>query len=220
MSLMMMRAALIARNALPPQYQRVEYLESTGNQSINTGIAVGVQQVADYLSVKMKFSITERNAGETGIFGGKGSQNQSPVIFLISNSYYLASWCDSGYTWAMQSINQNDIVNMTMKFKKDYGREYINGSLSIVNNTVNNRRMNVINGGNYCVFCDGSQPTNYAKMKLYGNFTMTIDGEIKFNGITCRRKSDNKPGMWDTVSKTFFTNSRTGADFTLGPDVL
>ena len=37
--------------------------------------------------------------------------------------------------------------------------------------------------------------------------------------VPCYRKSDNEPGMYDLVSRTFFTNAGTG-EFTVGPDVI
>ena len=36
--------------------------------------------------------------------------------------------------------------------------------------------------------------------------------------IPCYRKSDSEPGMYDLVSKMFFTNAGTG-EFLVGPDV-
>lgn len=40
----------------------------------------------------------------------------------------------------------------------------------------------------------------------------------KFYGISCYRKSDNKPGMYDLVNSTFYTNAGTG-EFDVGADV-
>lgn len=42
-------------------------------------------------------------------------------------------------------------------------------------------------------------------------------GDIR-NFIPCYRKSDNEPGMYDTITGTFYTNSGTGT-FTVGNDV-
>ena len=46
-------------------------------------------------------------------------------------------------------------------------------------------------------------------MRLY-SFTAKANGTFIMKMIPCVRKSDNKPGMYDTVSKTFFTNAGTG----------
>jgi len=47
-------------------------------------------------------------------------------------------------------------------------------------------------------------------------FTKTIT--LLVDLVPCYRKSDNKPGMYDKVHNTFYTNVGTG-DFTVGPDV-
>lgn len=36
--------------------------------------------------------------------------------------------------------------------------------------------------------------------------------------IPCKRKSDNKPGMYDTINRRFLTNIGTG-EFTCGPNI-
>ena len=43
-------------------------------------------------------------------------------------------------------------------------------------------------------------------------------GNLLFNGIPARRKSDDVLGMYDTVTGVFFTNAGTG-EFVAGPDV-
>lgn len=40
----------------------------------------------------------------------------------------------------------------------------------------------------------------------------------KFYGISCYRKSDRKPGMYDLVNSTFYINQGTG-EFTIGPAI-
>lgn len=50
---------------------------------------------------------------------------------------------------------------------------------------------------------------NVGKFKVF-NFTFAVDDEPQAELIPCVRKSDNKPGMYDTVSKTFYTNAGTG----------
>ena len=45
---------------------------------------------------------------------------------------------------------------------------------------------------------------------IMGQMQFSYDNEILFNGIPCYRKSDNKPGLYDTVTKEFYTNQGTG----------
>ena len=47
---------------------------------------------------------------------------------------------------------------------------------------------------------------------------LSINGDLKRNFIPARRDSDGKIGMYDMVSRTFFTNAGTG-EFIAGPVV-
>lgn len=74
------------------------------------------------------------------------------------------------------------------------------------------------------VFCNNynSNPTGYlaANGSKLSEFRFVDDttGNDVFNPIPCYRKSDNAIGMYDIISKTFFTSEGT-ASFTKGPDV-
>lgn len=55
----------------------------------------------------------------------------------------------------------------------------------------------------------GTVHGNSIPAKTYSS-KMIKNGVVVQNLIPCVRKSDSKPGMYDTVSKTFYTNSGTG----------
>lgn len=64
---------------------------------------------------------------------------------------------------------------------------------------------------------------NYGGIMRYGigrcyGFEIKIENTVAFNGIPCYRKADNVIGMYDTISKQFFTNAGTGT-FTKGANV-
>lgn len=48
--------------------------------------------------------------------------------------------------------------------------------------------------------------------------SFTADGAKEAEFVPCYRKSDGEIGMYDTVSKTFYTNAGTGT-FLKGADV-
>lgn len=64
---------------------------------------------------------------------------------------------------------------------------------------------------------DGVLTERRAKAYLY-SFSIEENDDVKLNLIPCYRKSDGVIGMYDTVSKTFLTNSGSGS-FTKGNDV-
>ena len=59
--------------------------------------------------------------------------------------------------------------------------------------------------------------TNYSYMK-FSEFIISNNDIIKKDFVTCYRKSDNKPGLYDIVEGKFYTNQGTG-DFVKGPDI-
>lgn len=52
------------------------------------------------------------------------------------------------------------------------------------------------------------------RTKYIKSFKITIDGVVQRDFYACYRKSDNKYGMYDTITKTFYTNAGSGGDFT------
>ena len=59
------------------------------------------------------------------------------------------------------------------------------------------------------IFNSHAEPTLQSNMRLYG-LKMRTNGVPIRNFIPCVRKADSKPGMYDTVTKTFYTNAGTG----------
>lgn len=55
---------------------------------------------------------------------------------------------------------------------------------------------------------------------IIGRNKLSFDGVAVLDLIPCYRKSDGKPGMWDMVGWKFYENAGSGADFTVGPDVV
>lgn len=56
----------------------------------------------------------------------------------------------------------------------------------------------------------------FFKGKIYFLKFYTSAGTQKYNFVPCYRKSDNKPGMYETVTKTFYVNNGSG-EFICGP---
>ena len=56
------------------------------------------------------------------------------------------------------------------------------------------------------------------KKNRFSFFRCWRGGTLLRDMVPCRRKADNKPGMYDLVSGTFFTSAGS-EDFTAGPDV-
>ena len=66
---------------------------------------------------------------------------------------------------------------------------------------------------------NGNSDTNTVKSKAKCYYAKIWEDDVLVrNFIPCYRKSDNEPGLYDTVNKVFYTNSGTG-EFLVGPEV-
>lgn len=52
------------------------------------------------------------------------------------------------------------------------------------------------------------------RTKYIGHFEISVSNVIRRDMFPCYRKSDMKYGMYDTITKTFYTNNGSGGDFT------
>ena len=54
------------------------------------------------------------------------------------------------------------------------------------------------------------QNPQYNSARLYGHLRITENGNVVHNYLTCYRKADFEPGLYDTVTKQFLAKSGTG----------
>jgi len=211
MSLMMMRAALIARNTLPPQYQRVEYITSGGNSYLNTGYIPNGNTRFD-LEV-------ECNENQTFCGDGLGSgYNNCRFILGLSASY--PGYMYIGYMgYNKEGPGSSTLISFGVKhrmFLDSYNRKAGVDSISI-----NIPQWNATTSGTMYLFAR-NQTTNYRDMthprKIY-SYKISEIGVPKKDYIPCRRKSDNVAGFWERVSGEFKI-SDTVNSFIAGPDIL
>lgn len=204
MNMGMIKAALLSRSAIPPQYQRVEYIESTGVQYINTGVQIG--NTDEYEISFMQNELAD--SAYQSAYGGRTSSGVNDFQVYVSNT---------------------DVTRKTIRIggsAVDYRTEVVSNSKIDIKYTIS-------------LFVDGVDtgkvsPSFLTPVPVY-LFALNNNGSLsqlsksrifkfvvknKCNLIPCRRKSDNKPGMYDTVSRSFLVNQGTGADFILGPDVI
>jgi hypothetical protein len=197
-----MSAPIVRDNIeIPTVYQRVEYIQSNGAQWIETGVNTTSSVSYEF---DLCFAITEGGpyvalSDGSSTYGTNFGQHNGQ--FSIYSSYPI-----SGSNSGVRSIVSGYI---------DGGRQ----------------NLEVRGVGSIGFPFDGSASKTY---KLFhsadwmGDAGSVILWRCKFfdNGvlirdlIPCYRKSDGKPGMWDMVSWQFFTNAGSGADFTVGPDVV
>ena len=191
---------------LPSTYQEVEYIQSDGSQYIDTGISstsaiaewqIKLDPLGNYVHNYEQYLAGDRNAGVQGgklyYAGGTIRYQGTPI-----GSGQELSLCDYDIGAVELAMMTRDGVTCDGTVKSTYPGG-VWGSLT------------------FWIFNSHSETGLGATMRLY-YLKMYSDAVLVRNFIPCYRKSDNVIGLYDTVSKTFFTNSGSGS-FTKGPNI-
>lgn len=188
-------------------YQKLEYIQSTGTQYIDTGFIATPNTVVD-----IDFQFTEVSTLQQRLFGAS-TTNTSYLnyhMYINGAGAWAYSFIDGSGNWATTNVTA-DTNKHHIRFNMPSGQFIIdNNSYAIASSTrtkTTETNMYIMNGA-----ITGSPN---AKMKLYA-FKMYDKNELVRNMIPVKRKSDNAIGMYDTVTKKFYANAGTGT-FTAGP---
>ena len=194
-------------NIVPEEYQKVEYIESNGTQYLNTQIN-GVSG----LNIECILMLNSNaNISNCGMIGSRenNSNTRFYAISFLSSKWHVGLPKDSLYREVLKQVKYKARLETSSTKYALYINDELYGSANSYQATTYPLYIFACNNyGTASRFCSG---------RIY---SVLIDNETTklFNGIPCRRKSDNKPGMYDTVSDEFFTNQGTG-EFICGPDV-
>lgn len=191
------------KSRLPKEYQEVEYIESTGTQWIDTDIYTSLSDNTEYDVIVGYWAQKQTRQLMGGDYG---------AYFGVSQNHYEIG-ADSKI---IPSTSEYDVIHFQQDIANSRQILVVNGTEYKRNNFMN-WQANLISifhltspvQGNYYHFeCS-------CRLKM---FRITRNQTILGNFVPCYRKSDGKIGMYDTVSKTFYTNGGTGT-FLKGADV-
>ena len=210
------RALMMAqkKSRLPSEYQEVEYLESTGTQYINTGHIPSTKFVID-----VDFDSTKA-VGESfqAIYGcqegGTAVYTRISMIIISTNDKVRLVTLPDGFVDTDIILPSNTWINNRRMYHLD-----LQGVAKVDDLQANTRAIGSTPQIPLYILARNdasSDEIRCAKGRLYG--AKWTDGTGSCKLIACYRKSDHKPGMYDLVSKTFFTNAGTG-EFLVGADV-
>ena len=188
---------------LPDGYTRVEYIESTGTQYIDTGlVSTSNTRILTKLSwnnVTARQLIGADGGAYFGVvnnywqIGDTGTNTSS--IAAISNTWY-----DVEFTVIQ---NTSTTANLTLSVNGVSGTNTRSFSKSTPINLFALGRTN-------------SSPTLYCNCKL--GITYIYQNEILTRNLVPCKNSSGTIGMYDTITNTFYTNAGTGT-FNVGPVV-
>ena len=198
---------------LPSEYQRVEYLESTGTQYIDTGFIDNTPNVGYYVKYQ-----NSKNTSKDGCVMGVLNPNR---VVLCNYAYAVISWKESGVGLDGSDktlTTQDDIVESYANFCNDGFRKILVNKEQKVYSAISG--ITTTNNVSCYIFSshfNRTQSDSYGNvngMRIY-NAKISLNGDIVRNMIPCYRKSDSVAGMYDTVNGVFYTNQGTG-NFVLG----
>ena len=200
---------------IPSEYQEVEYIESTGTQYIDLpfgfdptdevetrfSISIDLKQWNDKYMVSPTNWNTDNNRFAMGVHGGNSALN---------TGYYTVGYGgNSTVTTKLSPETLNDGEFHEWEYK-----DYV---FSVSGVDVSKNVSSITFG------------STTANLRLFYGYKTNTKGKIahyhhqkedgtEINLIPCYRKSDNKIGMYDTVTGTFYTNQGAGT-FLKGNDV-
>lgn len=186
---------------IPDAYQKIDYIETSGTQYLDTGITPNQNTV-----IEMTFETDSMSNNDSFIFGsGYGGGNRAFELYPWSGMFEVNYGASTPYTTSA-------LPNTLYSVKLGMGLFYINNILSY---TFPEQTFETPYTLTLAALHRSSVYISPNHIKIY-KFKSYDDGTLTRNMIPCYRLSDNKKGMYDAVTETFFENAGTG-DFIQGP---
>lgn len=189
------------KTGLPAEYQEVEYIESTGTQYIDTGIAD-----TQYITAHLDMQFTEQS---------------SSTMIIIAWSTGAGRWFGKG-SYNTYSAGNDAVSNIDALLRKEIDVFFTSSKTGFTIDGVTYQKSITSSRSNgYTMFAGRNVNTGvsfFASAKLY-KATIQENGVTIRDLVPCYRKIDNKPGLYDLVNDVFYTNDGTG-EFNVGADVI
>lgn len=200
---------------LPSGFTRVQYIQSSGTQAIDTGI---IPNEHASMLIDITFALHTTPSSVQQIFSVLGSSNSRTVRTGLSV-------LTDGETRIYDRINNATIVAET-SLNTEYRVQWnlANASTSVNDGAWNTYTTNLSydlpseQAIHLCcqINVAGTMQT-FSTCRIYGTAIYeSLGGSILRNFIPCYRDQDNEVGLYDTVTNALFTNVGTGS-FTAGP---
>lgn len=211
--------------SIPDEYQEVEYIATTNNAYINTGITL----TNDSARIKARIYPTtnSHNSNPWAIRNGTSAGDVAWSAVLYGNGAKFSMTTGNGGNGFVVDSTFSSLINNIIDIDTSLSAgNSANANMSLTI-TMNNTSETITGSGlSYnnsmvpvCVFGNNQYSQAYAQFKgrVY-SFKMWNDNVLVADLIPVYRVSDNVIGMYDVVSETFKTNAGSGS-FTKGPDI-
>ena len=198
-------------NELPAGYTRLEYVQSSGSQYVNTGVSSGTNITAEICWKSLMNAQTESKF----VFGARKAWQQS--MLYVSHQCRNDGASDSGirYAWGANAYS-------TQTFPSDFASQRLSASEAMMGTNrvwtppsatfANTYPMYVFTLNNA-----GSPSTAYASIQLQW-LRICDNGEEVRMFVPARRNSDSVAGLYDQVTSNFYPSASSTA-LIAGPEV-
>ena len=210
------RKALVKamQNILPTEYQRVKYIESSGTQYINTGVAPNGVQFG--IEVKFSADINALDSAQSicGSLKASTPYRWHGIGYNTTYHYFYIQYSkgDSSKTFRFSPTDNNFEISYSIA-----GTEIAAVmNTSTYSDTCDDYSTN-INSIYLFARNDGGSAALKSCVKIH-KVKITSNNQLIREFIPCYRKSDSVVGMYDLVNGVFYTNAGTGT-FLKGADV-
>jgi hypothetical protein len=178
----------------------IEYIESTGTQYINTGVAIE----SGSISYEISAAYTVVNANEQDIIGNLTQLPWSSGLTLCG----LFDGHIGCHQYGTEHMNlQSDTTPVAEQIYTISGSASAAGQTLTVNGTSYTRSGVAVNSEPFYLFCNGSEQGRWAHVRLYS--CKIWDGSTLVRDFV-PAVDNGTPGLYDRVTDAFYTNSGTG----------
>lgn len=185
--------------SLPSGYKKLEYIQSSGTQYIDTGI------IGSYdTRVTADFEVLSIGSGTVFVFGSQANNDVRFCLGITSAGVFRSDY-GTEYTSGPSAATGT-------KYTADKNR-----NVCTINGTAINSNTQTFTGTtNIYLFARSYSSLSYSSLKMYGCKIYSNDVLVR-DFIPCKNASD-VVGMWDDVNSTFYGNAGSGT-FTAGPGI-
>lgn len=177
---------------LPSGYTKLDYIESSGTQYINTGFKPNQ-------NTRCVMDIENLSSAQAAFFGARASQ-------AVASFTYFSLTATTGRS-------DYGTLQQTMTFSSTLGRYTIDANKNVVNvNGVSITHTASTFSADHDIFLlavnTAGKASNFAKVKLY-SCKIYDNGTLVRDFIPCKNASGTL-GLWDNVNSVFYANAGTG----------
>ena len=211
MSLLERRRALMSQNR--EKYVFVEYIESTGQEWIDTGIYPDENTI---LAADYQYTSYSTTSALVGARGNGSSTYKSMCVLWVRNNNLEVSHGD---------LLNNKIATADTKrhlLERNKGTIYIDGKFAVgfsdTETFTSPYTLEIFacnNNGTKGAWCSNMK---LYSLKIYTGGTKVNNSIMVRDFVPCYRKADRVSGLYDTVSGKFFENQGTG-EFLIGGEL-